>query len=651
MKILFWLEPHFELMRPGVMSTWLHWFKRIGLALNNTEADFEYMIASLDLYPHRRFEEDLKGRVVLLSQAELLAQWRLTGTAFMELEHDRVPNDICVELFTILRDRMGVFEPDVVFLLNQQPWLRRGFSNALFVNIELSWISRAPYPTSWQLDIAGAGKGRLLADCTSQVLEACDVSENLGFVDTVRLYAKNHLTSSRAESFVSSLRQKFSTVKLLPIGIFDYFDGVTPFFAVLDKFLGEQDAEAALILTQYPEWPAISSEQLTYLTDKYTYLVDGDLIGSQYLLPLVDFVIGDFSTVGSQALFFDTRVVSVRSELNNFPIDTPLHNRLVDILAGANSEQRRKMLHWLLMYYAIPEQSIFDGVWLSRFLRKAVEAIQIGQPWTAYDEPSSTVEDWDESRWRAIPVKSTLDSEARLYFSEIVDGTSVVYSESRSVGLHYPVSGHRQTLNLKMPSDLRLVEGIRLDFANSPLAIRLHGLTLIDANGAVLWCWNGHECAFEKISGCTIRQGDADLMFVSLNDDPHFDLAVPVEVLNSLKSNGKLVVDFTPMPLQEVVSEVLIGDDQQLAELRSKLKEALSETCSLLVGSSSLPVNLSSDLEALFLLIKESLARRDQKISEQADQMVSIQDELLRAEAQLDLLKDLILHGREEGRL
>lgn len=650
MKILYWLEPHFELVQPGVMKTWLGWFERIAMELDRTESNFDHKIVSLEYDSLRsEFSDYLNERCIQLSQEELLVEWRITGNSFMELEHDRVPLDLCNHLLSRVRERLSGFEPDIVFLLNQQPWLRRGFPNALFVNVELSWTSRAPFPISWHLDVAGAGKGRILADHLVQVLDGLEHCETDIFLNNVKSLAHDHLMNVSAKEFVRDLRKKYKDVKLFPLGIFDNFDGQTLFFAVLDKFLGEQDGATALILTQHPSCQVLNANQLLYLSEKYPYVFASGELGTQYLLPCVDFVVGDFSTVATQALFFDTQVLSVRRELYNFPVDTPLRNPLVEILERADVERRSKILYWLLTHYSIPEHCLFDGAWLSRFLRRSIEAVRIGKPWAAYDVPCATDEDWAASKWRYVPTKR--DSEARLYISEIVEGIHQDFSENRSNAKLYPVSGLRQNLELPMPPNLKPLVAIRLDPANRPVALRLHGLRLVNADGSDLWCWDGDQCVCQSLGGLSIRCGKDGLLLLCLNNDPHFDLAVSVEVLNSLKPNARLVVDFTPVPLQEVVYEVLIGDDQELSALRGKLKETSIETSSFLLSSSSLPVKLSNGIENLSQLFKESLARRDQKISEQANQMVAMRDDLLRAEAQLDLLKDLMLGGREEDRL
>lgn len=383
------------------MKTWGGWFERIAETICQTSGEVDYRIVCLDSPAASAREPILGERLILLSQADLLAQWALVGNAFVQLEHDRVPNEICAELQSGLQKRLGDFEPEGVFLLNHQPWLRSMFPRALFVNIELSWTSQTPFPTFWQLDIAGAGKGRILAENRENVLAKLELDKDaVDLISHVKSLARNRLTSPSAEAFVKTLRKDFGSVTLLPLGIFDHFDGQTPIFSALDKFLGEQSDGAALILTQHPWKQILSTEQVEYLIYRYPFFHDGGEFGSQYLLPCCDFVVGDFSTVATQALFFETQVISIRRDLIHFPEHTPLLNPLVNTLSSGRAEQREKLLYWLLSRYAVPEARLFDGAWLESFLCRAVKAVQAVKPWAAYEEPFATIEDWAESAWR-----------------------------------------------------------------------------------------------------------------------------------------------------------------------------------------------------------------------------------------------------------
>jgi hypothetical protein len=178
----------------------------------------------------------------------------------------------------------------------------------------------------------------------------------------------------------------------------------------------------------------------------------------------------------------------------------------------------------------------------------------------------------------------------------------------------------------------------------------LHRLALVQADGLELWRWNGDVKIFVDVAGLTFRSSADGLLLLALNDDPRFELAVPKVVLARLAADDSLVVELTPRPLLGVVSEVLRQNDRLIAELRAGLIENESiARHSLSAGTMPESFHLSIEIENIASLLKNSLARHDQTIAQQSMKLKKMREELMRAEAQLDLLKDIILGDREEA--
>lgn len=246
----------------------------------------------------------------------------------------------------------------------------------------------------------------------------------------------------------------------------------------------------------------------------------------------------------------------------------------------------------------------------------------------------------------------SLQSEARQYISEVVDSIVQPYTEFRSSAASYPISSQRQTVRLPMPGDLKSIASLRLDLASRPVALLLHRLTLLLADGTELWFCDGDASLFKDIGDLAIRDTPEGLLLLSLSDDPRFVLNVPPSVLAKLQANGCLVVDLTPRPLLQVISEVLTQDDRLITCLRSDLESmATLGAQAVLIASSSAPLFLSKNLENLASLLSNGLQRRDQIIAQQSIQINTMRYELLRAEAQLDFLKDVMLGSRGDEQL
>ncbi|MBE1424579.1 SAM-dependent methyltransferase [Desulfomicrobium macestii] len=240
-------------------------------------------------------------------------------------------------------------------------------------------------------------------------------------------------------------------------------------------------------------------------------------------------------------------------------------------------------------------------------------------------------------------------SEARLYISEIVDEELQAYSESRGAAVLYPVSGQRQVLRLPMPADLNPLACIRLDPANRPMAMWIHGLALEKVDGSELWRWNGDARTCVNIGGLSIRNEADGLLLLCLNDDPQFDLDLPGDVLARMPANACLVIDVTPQPLTDVIAEVLRKNDRLIADLRADLsKREPLKSLPLSAVPDTPTLHLANDIEMISSMLKNTLDRRDQTIARQAMQLKQMREQLLRAEAQLDLLKDVMLGGPDD---
>ena len=631
---------------PDGMQDWLSWYEQLAKALVTTDPAVDFRIACLDSTYAKYRAETLRDRLVLLSQAELRANWQLAGEAFILLEHDSVSPEIIDVIVAVLRHRLAEFEPDYVFLHNRQSWLRRAFPEATFINIEVSWISRAPFPMSWQLDVAGAGKGKILAEFSDTLLSELffdDDSEAL--IDDVCHTVRASLLLPAADIFLHSFRECFRRITLLPLGVFECFDGITPFFAILDEFLGRQEGDTGFILTQHPIMKIINDDQMKYLTSRYPYLVSAEGWSSQHLLPLVDQVVGDFSTVATQALFFDIEVISIGRNLSYFPIDTPLRNPLVDLLQHADKAMRRKILYWLLTRYAITEDKLFDGEWLGRFLRRARRANKEGTPWKAYENITTSKADWVPERWRSLQLLPQL--EPRVYWRDGNESANSVFTEQCSVGVAIPVTGNREVARLVFPIDVGVVSRIRLDIAKGIEAIVIHDLRLEDETGNVIWRWDSNLEQFEaRASVGFFRENSEESYTVFLLDnDPQFEVDLPEEILSKIKSGCALVLSLTVNSFFSQLPRVF-----SYISALSKTQEEVARKDRMVAPrqSSEHSFSLSGDLAEVLSLLRQALDNKGKLIAQQNLQIqqlgrghVQLRDQLVRAEAQLELLKNL----------
>lgn len=374
LRVLYVLDPYFDLNDPGIMQGWLHWFGQLDAALTRADPDYAGAVLGFDASIPEGIA-GFSGGTLVLDQHALRLGGRLDGIPRYML--DRCPEDTpaFMALIEDIRARLGSFAPSVIMLLGEATWLRRAFPEAAHVNIEVSWLFRAPYPAFWSLDPCGWGKGRVL-EAHPEVLvthRLTPADENA--VDRFSHAARNALARSPAAGeWVGTLRARASRIVLLPLAERFALDGRTPVMAALDAYLSDQTPGTIHIITEHPLDLALTLRERTYLErhDNVVFPPQHEEIDTQHLIPLVDAVIGDFSSVSLQALFFDVAIVSL---IDSLPYADALflhRNPIARLSASASPSERRVLLHWLLTHYSIDESRLFDGEWLRTRLRLAI---------------------------------------------------------------------------------------------------------------------------------------------------------------------------------------------------------------------------------------------------------------------------------------
>jgi ubiquinone/menaquinone biosynthesis C-methylase UbiE len=223
------------------------------------------------------------------------------------------------------------------------------------------------------------------------------------------------------------------------------------------------------------------------------------------------------------------------------------------------------------------------------------------------------------------------------------------YSELETIVTDVPVNGQLQKIQLEFAAETNKVQRIRLDLIDAAGVVDLRALQLLSPDESVIWQWQGDLDDFQPRmqvvllpsepqtkSGCTL---------VSLGSDPWFEIDLPPDVYAQITPGCALALELAPYSLLERLPAVMAN----LA--KPALPNAALNNATPVGGMATVACHLSQDLEAVATLIAQSLAGRDQAIARKNLQLRQMRDELLRAEAQLDLLKDVMLGSREEDRL
>lgn len=227
-------------------------------------------------------------------------------------------------------------------------------------------------------------------------------------------------------------------------------------------------------------------------------------------------------------------------------------------------------------------------------------------------------------------------------WSEKYDG----YAEERAKSLCYAVNGEKTSLQFRFPENVGKVERIRLDILNALGVVDISGLRLLNSDDMAIWEWAGHLAVIQRRVQLAVLPGNTPAVLgtvISLGNDPWFELGLAPDIYDRITPRCILEIDLTPYHLLDRLPVIFEGLARNVLSAAPLLADAFSKCES--------EFSLVKVLESIKVLLETSLAQRDQTIAKQHQQLRNLREELIRAEAQLDLLKDVMLSNRENERL
>jgi len=234
---------------------------------------------------------------------------------------------------------------------------------------------------------------------------------------------------------------------------------------------------------------------------------------------------------------------------------------------------------------------------------------------------------------------ASLGAYAELFWRHVGQSS---FAEDRAIKLHWQFGPDRQTFVFTLPITVEAVTALRLDITDRPAWCRIHAAWVDDAQGARLWVWQPATTFLDRpssdLSILARLPGCDGLDVLARGFDPWAMVCLPSNVLKHLAPGCVFGLTVTiQLPTQAIAL---------LAESASKLTAAPSRHDVPQQSSTA----LAADLAEIVDLLRKSLSVRDETIHQQRQQLQQqsarqelMRIELIRAEAQLDLLKNLQL--------
>lgn len=139
-----------------------------------------------------------------------------------------------------------------------------------------------------------------------------------------------------------------------------------------------------------------------------------------------------------------------------------------------------------------------------------------------------------------------------VFTAQLYWGHASSYDETRKRNTCGVIGSLRQTLRFELPIYDAASPSLRLDPADRPGFLHLHGLRLRDATGQTLWCWTADTAQDSPLSGQPQHQiswapapatAPGSTLLLLTGDDPWIELPIPPQLLAQCMHAGPCVLE------------------------------------------------------------------------------------------------------------
>ncbi len=647
MRILFYIEPLVERENPVRKKGWIvHFAKKISTALVSEgldEKDLAFVVPSALVST----AQSVLPKIVITSidQTELIPRFGSSALAVASKWYLKEASlSALSDMANLVTDRLGSFTPTLCLTFSPAPFLKHAWPNAHVLHMEYGLVSRPPFPETLYFDPRGMFSESILAVYKDDLESWNPPFESRALLADLRqrFVASKSLDANPVASIVSQAIEPFDSAVLLALQFSNFYayDANATFtdqYDLLVHSLASLPSNVALIVCEHPEYPILRPETVEYLGERYPNFIWHPLFRqvygvSHYLMPFVQGVITVSSSVGLQALLWNKKLAVVGRGHLSAIADTHDPGALPKILGTQWSEQRERLLCWLLSNQHLPFKYLLNSGRLLKYLNsfsdetpEAVESARVTSGLSIEEIRLAYISAWDERF--VSPHSYAVSTDPNNFISSLYVATSshgydeascirkfVSFESTSEVSIDFSLTGLNDS-----PSALRF------DPANRSCVIWINSMTLANGIGETLWTLSEGDCRAKRRHGLELIPLEGKILAVCYDNDPHFELEIDFSLLNSRPTSNLVLsvnmVQSSNIEATLVLQNILTG----LVEAGTK-KDAL-------VASLSRDI---ADRDHLITSLNQTAIQLEQKRRQASENII-------RAEAQLTLLKELLL--------
>ncbi|NBA25406.1 hypothetical protein GVN72_17565, partial [Aeromonas caviae] len=392
MKILYYIEPWIEMNWPGFRFGSLNGY--LNTEINGLISQGHEVLLvigdGLELEAKQKGFKFDKLNYKTIRQKHLRKIFCDYHNASMSWYKKEYTEEQLQSMVTLIHNVLDGYVPDVIMTWESPiPFMSVAFPDALVVYENYGAISRHPFPTTQAIDIFGLFKNSYTAQLKSNIesgdILIPDLTKKQSYnLSKIRDKIKKSLNLSNPFANLSLQNNGFKYIALVPLQVSGYyaFDGNVPYksqFDYLCHILDNMSSDVLVVVTEHTSYPSIFTPRtLNYLRKRYSNFYWHEELNevkgaSQYLLPLVDFVVGTTSSVLLQAAILDIPVKVIGdSHISIFSSPHGLHRAERIVNRHPKHSFDKIIYHLITKYWHNQEEKVHNGAWLSNYLDNAL---------------------------------------------------------------------------------------------------------------------------------------------------------------------------------------------------------------------------------------------------------------------------------------
>ena len=606
MRILFYVEPLVERENPTWKTYWVTYFvRKISTALISEGVTAEDIACLVPTSLQAIAREILPNSCVIsIDHTELVPRFGNSALTVASTWYKNEASDKnLLNMGMLVKDRLGTFVPTCCISFSPAPFLKATWPAVHLLHMECGFISRPPFPETVYFDPYGMFSNSVLVHCAEELHQRIPSNEERALLENVRerfcTFGKEQ--PNPLSEIVSKTLEKFESAVLLALQFSNFYayDANAQFtdqYDLLVHTLQSVPQQIAVVVCEHPEHPVLTPQTIAYLTECYPHFVWHPLFrqvygASHYLMPFVQGVITVSSSVGLQALLWKKKLAVVGSSHLTPICDTSELAELPSLLREGWSEEKERVLCWLLSSFHLPFETLLESGRLSKYLGcLSQEGLSIFEE--ARDIAGLeifTIRQSFDNAWHMRPLTpygNAASSDRQHFFATLYVATEEhPYNEQQCLREFVNLQGEEEAhLKFILDRDNAKPLSVRFDPANCSCLLQLRELVLLDARNDLLWEWRGENDKIRSHQGVGIfSTGERGALLVCYDDDPQIELDIdfklftnapqPLVISARLANPGVHAAEIYFTKLQHSLNQTVAERDVQLTEKDAQLAE------------------------------------------------------------------------------